>query len=201
MSSILKALKKIEQERAGQRDGVVNITFDVIKGGDQPRRHEPPLVLVLLVVIVLLVGATFFWWRSDKEADSLKMTASPEVLREVVLTVDRPQAASSPPAKQGTPTASTVVTAPAPVIPGEPLITTAKDVATDVSGAPVAPVSARFQLSAIVYDAVPENRLAVINDLPVMEGTMIADALVVEITADLVVVEIAGEFVEIRLAN
>lgn len=201
MSSILKALKKIEQERAGQRDGAVNITFDVIKGGDQPRRHESSFVLVLLVVVVLLIGATLFWWRSAKEDAPPKTNTPPEVFREVALAADRPQAATSPPAKQGTPTASTAVTAPAPVIPGDPPITTAKDDATDVSVSPDAPVSARFQLSAIVYDAIPENRLAVINDLPVMEGTMIADALVVEIAADVVVVEVAGEFVEIRLAN
>lgn len=46
------------------------------------------------------------------------------------------------------------------------------------------PAAEQLQVSGIVYQEDPHGRMAVVNDLPVMEGTAIAGAVVEEILPD-----------------
>lgn len=59
----------------------------------------------------------------------------------------------------------------------------------------------RFVLSSIVYHEDPDARLAVINDLPVMLGTAIEEAVVDDIFRDRVRLSQNGKSFEIRLKN
>jgi general secretion pathway protein B len=54
-------------------------------------------------------------------------------------------------------------------------------------------------LTGIAFQDGRESRLAVVNELPVMEGTMIAGARVVEISRDRVRFDVSGRSFEVLL--
>lgn len=61
MSSILKSLKKLEEEKSGQKQGSNNVSQDILKG-DIPRRKTKsgPSWVVMVVLVALAVGAALF---------------------------------------------------------------------------------------------------------------------------------------------
>lgn len=61
MSSILKSLKKLDEEKSGQKQGSNNVSQDILKG-DIPRRKTKsgPSWVVMVVLVALAVGAALF---------------------------------------------------------------------------------------------------------------------------------------------
>ena len=58
-----------------------------------------------------------------------------------------------------------------------------------------------YAVSGIAYRTEREERLAVVNDLPVMEGTVVEGARVEEILADRVRFSSAGRSFEVELGD
>lgn len=61
MSSILKSLKKLEEEKAGQKQGSSNVSRDILKG-DVPRRKSKsgPSWVVMILLVAFVAGAVIF---------------------------------------------------------------------------------------------------------------------------------------------
>src|ERR1700676_3731910 len=73
MSSILKALKKLEHERSGRFPDSLQIDPDIMRCTDSSRR-VPTFALVLLFLLVFGGGATvaFFFMKETKELVTTK---------------------------------------------------------------------------------------------------------------------------------
>ncbi len=61
MSSILKSLKKLEEEKSGQKQGSSNVSRDILKG-DVPKRKSKsgPSWPVIVLLLALIAGAVLF---------------------------------------------------------------------------------------------------------------------------------------------
>lgn len=61
MSSILKSLKKLEEEKSGQKQGSNNVSRDILKG-DVPKRKSKsgPSWVVMVLLVAFVAGAVMF---------------------------------------------------------------------------------------------------------------------------------------------
>lgn len=261
MSSILKALRKLEEEKAALGEGRVDLARDILKRSAPQRRAAAPLVLKVVFFSVLtlaVVAGLRMLLMTTEPTDTVAAVPSvpPRTPASAAASVTARQPTFVPAAGQAVasagsePQPSALETAPAlpPAEPevkivaidaavvasaAAPVATIAKpaaavgsqsqvepvarvatpepavqpaDRATAVSVAAdfVPPVSAEIPdaappaaaslpdptlpadlpqllISAIAFRPVPGERLAVVNDLPVMEGTRIAGVEIVEI--------------------
>lgn len=231
MSSILKALKKLEHERVRRQDGPLDLARDILRG--EPRRAAYPWLLPAVVGLLVVAAAAFLFLHAtspratvlqpvstpvavagpvlapDKVAGPAASLSGDAVIIEEIVDPRRPAVAgnpavsaprstppravatmSAPQPESSAPSAVVVVAAPAAAAQTAP---SAGNTALPGSGSnPVtlpirAAAEAGLLVSGIAWQEAPEERLAVINDLPVMEGTDIGDARVEEIHSDRVI--------------
>jgi general secretion pathway protein B len=228
MSSILKALRKLEEEKAARREGGFDIARDILRTSSRRR----PAISWRLPAAILGAVLLFGWGGYRLAIPSAPVPASVPVIGQPLpaSTVAPPKnpalSAAIPPAAMLHP--RTVVAEPPIVeeviehdIPASfPVQTRARPIPAAKAGpAPVAsspvpavPPSPKTQaavqdilpalvLSDIVYHDDPDARLAIINDLPVMLGTAIDETVVEEILRDRVRLSRNGKIFEIRIAN
>ena len=177
MSSILKALKRLERDRARRQDDNLDLARDILRGDG--RRLGPPawllpalLVLSGLLALLLLVllcprGGTDPASVGPPISGTPAVSATalePAVVEEIL--PRRKSLPASPPARTG----------PATNISREPART-----AASVGG------ESALAITALVYSDDRSARMAVVNDLPVMEGTLLGEIRVEEILPDRVV--------------
>jgi general secretion pathway protein B len=232
MSSILKALKRLEEEKAERLDAPVDIARDILR---QPRRRSHSMPWLALAIagcgVVVAVGLLVLWY--DGQPVTLQDRAN------------HAGGVSTSPRLPLPPTAAPVLDAPEPIadVRPEPEVVEVRMVPppVDVAGKPVAtrqtgiaamavaapeestpPVTRReatpktapvpsvtrpqaegphLIVSGIVFQPEPETRLAIVNDLPVMEGTLIEGAEVVEILADRVRFVREGNVFEVEMGK
>jgi general secretion pathway protein B len=207
MSSILKALKRLERDKARRDEDNLDLARDILRG-DGRRSGSPRWLLSLLVVlVVLLVLAVAVLLRPRRDvstpadvssAPSATVAAAPAVEPLIVEEIiDRRQPApigvrtarnAAPPQVAALPVAVTTVPDPQPAKVPAPLLVPPQ--VEPVAATPSADTA--LAVSAIIYNDDPSSRLAVINDLPVMEGTMIGSVRVEEILSDRVIFSRAG---------
>jgi len=164
MSTILKALKKLEERKAseGQRNG--DIAWDILR--EQGRESERLLSWrwwLPGVVIILVVALGLFWstYRPLHNRDQRLTTAPSSSL------IERP--AASEEVSSQLPVATSLPPA-RPVVPSSPPIA--------IVLSPI-PADLKLSVSGIAFQEAPEARMAIVNDLPVMVGTII-DGVIVE---------------------
>ena len=288
MSSILKALKKLEEDKVRRGERAVDLAIDIHRGGH--RRHQrglPWRVLALVVLAGLVIGA--FWLSTNRtpgsnsapensviSADTPKPSAtSPTAILEekqgssamplaestaanpappfrpvplaptkaavqappssasdagtVITAVPSPvpsaaypvaaQPASRQPSNEPAPAPNTSTPAETPTAPSAlPATTSTAPTATPLAipapSGPSVPVSSEsapsgetaarkspeLRLTGIVWQDDPSERMAIINDLPVMVGTVIGGATVEKIQADRVFVRMDGVEKELVLS-
>jgi general secretion pathway protein B len=196
VSSILKALKKLEDEKALKQGGAVDLARDILRPAE-PRRSSPlrlPLLILALILFGGLVGMVLMTWMSP-DAPLAPVAQVPQVVQSLPdvqvpavapASGDGESALSAAPLQ---PSAESVqpthVTQPAPQTPA-------------TAHAPARP---QLVISGIVYQEEPESRIAIINALPTMTGTLIDGARVEEIRAGSVVFSYAGERFEVFFAE
>jgi general secretion pathway protein B len=208
MSSILKALKRLEEDKADRLDAPVDIGRDILRQPRRPRRSTTMPALPLAVAGSLIVAGVLFVlivWKTSKAPDFAKkmepVVAMPPSAPQLSVAAppDRPVALHEPEVVE------VRMTAPAPASANEPAVISTvprpkrKAETTAVVKAPVLAPLAKPAASAvaqqeaarpnlavtgIVFQSDRQARLAVVNDLPVMEGTVIEGARVEEIFAD-----------------
>ncbi|ORJ63599.1 general secretion pathway protein GspB [Geothermobacter hydrogeniphilus] len=174
MSSILKALKKLEEEKNRRQQGKVDIATDILRatGRSGKRNWLMPLILIVLVLGGTL-GGMF-----------VARMFLPEAMRQPVQTppVQTPPVQTPP-----------VQTQPAQSQPAQSQ--PAQSQPADRFEHP------RLVVSGIAYQSNAENRMAVVNDLPVLAGTTVAGVEVVEILPDKVVFRFKGKQFSVPLSD
>jgi len=200
MSSILEALKKLEEEKAARRSGIGNLAGKVAKTGRRPRQTSRALVAGgMLAVALISISATYVAMNStgSKRGDSTGRNV-------------QTQPPPLPVAQQSTIGA----TAPSRESVGQPVIVTIKTdkVIPDRPGAsprgpgprssarqsnptappqdspaqPKAPGMAHpaLTVSGIAWQKDNVNRMAVVNSTPLREDGVVEGAVVKEILPD-----------------
>lgn len=193
MSSILKALRKLEHEKSAMGEGSVDLARDILKRSYEERTTSWLGPVVIVIIVLLLVG--FGWWilapQEPLQPDNRLVPQAAEAV--IPLT---PVTSNTPPRQS-----------PVIIMPNRGLQQGAKLAEAQQQQAPtpvpdppaslkptaVAPlVIPDLVIDEIVFVADPSARLAVINELPVMQGTDIAGARVIEILEDRVRFEFKG---------
>ena len=164
MSSILKALKKLESEKSQRDDLSTAVASDILRSSRRDRASSLSVIIGGLMVAVILVAMSGYFIATR------------------VLNADR--------------TAAPVAESRVVQSPASPAVQSNPDLAETVRSVPSINLP---ELSGIVYQDNVESRLAVINDLPVMEGTLVEGFLVKSIQTDKVVISQNGTEYNLRL--
>lgn len=218
MSSILKALKKLEQERAVRGERPVNLAVDIHRGAR--RRRQNLLIPAAWVLLGMGLAAGVAWLvrapGSERPpagtlapAPALVSPQTPNVPQlPVPATPREPVPVSSlPTANHGPSTAGAVGRgATAPVrparLPTDNQLALPEGVSGGLGRSEKGKSESRqpgLELTGIVWQDDAASRMAIINDLPVMVGTVIEGAKVVEIRSDRVVLTADGKKTELLL--
>jgi len=206
MSSILKALRRLEEERARKSHVAPEIAASLLRS-DSRRQKSPVLIWISVsALITMMILAAFFWsWRSAATTNpTASLPPSPatltntspaerggEVIIEEVIDQRRP-ALLPPPTQQ-----NDKVLPPSPKM--DPVVLT-----PTVANKTTAVVIEERQspiVSAIAWQDDSSARMAVVDGLPVMTGETVATAKVIEILPDRILFEEAGVRFVVRVQS
>jgi general secretion pathway protein B len=177
MSSILKALRKVEDEKATLGEGSVDLAHDILKRNYDNRKTVPWALLTLLVAFVLVISGVVAWKLTGTTV-SQKQEPAPSVVQ-IPVVEPAPVVTNSPVRKPTSVVEPNTELKVTPVKPAALDKMEPKKVAAEKSVQ-----IPELVIEEIVYHQSPASRLAVINDLPVMEGTDIEGVRIEEIRPD-----------------
>jgi len=202
MSSILKALRKLEEEKAALGEGGVDIARDILKRSAHKQERNIFWPLVSVSLLLLLAGGTAYFWLGYPQpaanlhkikiapAKSLIEKSSTQDGSVVASAVVRPKEAQALAAPGSVPLAQ---------IPQQERTTPPS---VHVEPQAIHPNGSPFlKLTGIAYRDKSTERIAIINDLPVMQGTSIEGAQIVEILPDRVVLSSKGVEFTLKLES
>lgn len=210
MSSILKALRRLEEEKARKSHIAPEISASLLREGTR-RRQSPLWLWPTVVSFVILTVAVLLFWFSRQTPQQIRVVASSPpamtspgvssaghgggVIIEEVIDQQQPgiRSVSYPP----------VSATPLPFAKVRPELPVASEVVTPVV-VPVKPALAIEErqnpvVSAIAWQDDSSARMAVVDGLPVMTGESIGTARVAEIQRDRILFEESGIFFAVRL--
>jgi general secretion pathway protein B len=212
MSSILKALKKVEEEKRVANHAAPDLRYEQ---GTSPGKSKPYMALLAGVALGMIAVGSFFVFV--QKADNFNPAT--EVLSVQKTPVASEQERPGPPFNENVP----VVTLPpepvsvqTPAVTSAPLrlsaapastfkkpvaqrstktdspppVVTEKPQAVTTQPARQLPAGVALNVSEIFYQKEQVNSMAVVNDLPVMVGTYVESAVVTEIFPDQVLFKI-----------
>jgi general secretion pathway protein B len=225
MSSILKALKKLEHERSGRFPDSLKIDSDILRGTDSSRSVST-FTLVLLFLLVFGGGAAvaLFFMKETKELTTTKpqpvITArsipspvsapviSPETLpAEIVVVPARKEPSGEASRKQqqkralaGNSADSIVKKPTKAAVSGT---SNKPEEATEAvkKGLPAATTIPTLRVNGIAYQNSSADNMAIVNGTPVSSGSIIEGATVEEVRNDRVLFQRNGEKFEIKLGQ
>jgi general secretion pathway protein B len=217
MSSILEALKKLEDEKAAKQNGSGHIVGKVVKSGRSSQRQPKWIIPVVMVAVsslaafityLLMVGST---GRSDK-ALSPPVAYHPWQPAQIQVRPVAPHATESHPESPHTFIRKKVVkphpwstpprNEPVAVTPDAHLPATAP-----VNRAATPSVTAKataippLKVTGIAWRKDNSERLAIVNGLPVAEGASVGGARVTEIFPDRVRFSLNDRTFDVPLGN
>jgi general secretion pathway protein B len=226
MSSILKALKKLEEEKSLQKsEKEVNISRDILTHQSDRKSSVNWLWLLGISATVVITILTFALFRKSTTVDEVKSPRLP-VMSRLSTSQSAPPAAFPPPlAVDG----KKAAVAPAPVtvlnqgssrsflspgkeprtlteLPNSPVVTTELP-KTELAPrnvpslrAPL-PDDTTLTLSGIAWNKDSSDRLAIINGQPTVTGATVNGAVVEEILQDKVRMNLSGRTFELFLGR
>jgi general secretion pathway protein B len=218
VSSILKALKKLEQEKVVRGERPVNLAVDIHRGAR--RRRQNLLIPAAWVLLGMGLAAGVIWLvraPGPPRAPAVALAPAP--------TPVSPQAPNAPqlpvpatPIESGPVSSLPSVLHDSPTVGavGRGILAPPRPAPIPADNQPARPdkkpggsgrgeegkMGSRhpsLQLTGIVWQDDAASRMAIINDLPVMVGTVIEGAKVVEIHPDRVVLTADGKKTELLL--
>lgn len=230
MSSILKALKKLEDEKTSRFPDSLNIDSDILKSSHESRKMSPLAALLLLLLMFGGgAGAAYFIMKGNTKQP---VAAAPQPITVVTAVPSSPVAPQT--AKPAAPSAAKPAVAKpvaAPVQKKPSAVTAQKaqpkkaaTVAAKHSPArstaqqssdkalPAADTGSRSELPAsaavptlrvngIAFQNNSADSMAIINGIPVSNGSTVEGAIVEEIRRDRVVFQRSGEKFEVKLGQ
>ncbi|GAB4179604.1 MAG: hypothetical protein Tsb0017_18730 [Geothermobacteraceae bacterium] len=178
MSSILKALKKLEEDKVRSGEVRVDIAADILRGRTRKKESPARNWIIALALFFVITGAAAAWLWLNSPAVKLvsepgghlappatvEQTADPRLQQQKSLPTT-PSRSSEVPTRQQAAAGNETVEPP-PVAP------------------PAEKPLPELQLSGIVFQADPASRMAIVNDLPVMTGGMVDGWLLERIDAN-----------------
>ena len=198
MSSILKALRKLVEEKAALGEGGVDLSRDILKHSSRKQHNNNFWPILSAVLFLLLVGFGIFLWSGN----SAPPVASHQIPETAVPVGAKSQTGDSGSLKSDITPAENSTTPPtlAAEVPRSeeiviPVNVHAEPEATQPNGMPY------LKLTGIAYRENAAERIAIINDLPVMMGTVIEGAQLVEILPDGVVLNWKGTVFPLRIED
>ena len=233
MSSILKALRKLEEEKSVRQESNVDIARDILRLPARRSGNRSRLVSAGIIVICLTAGFAGFLFVAGLPSSGIgdvpeslsrplptAHDAPPEGSQSALATsrvvpeekiaeerIDRRppvavrERASLPRVVPLSPAAPPVSPHAASSAPAEPPqgADSLNFPSPPATGSAVPPSEPAFRLSGIAWQSDPEARLAVLNNLPVMQGTVIEGAVVEEILTDRIRLRRDGRALEILM--
>jgi general secretion pathway protein B len=225
MSSILKALKKLEHEKTSRFPDSLKIDSDILKGTDSTRSFSP-FALVLLLLLVFGGGAAvaFFFMKETKKptatkpqqvitAKSLQSPVSAPVVNTETLPVEivvvparrEPSGKSSRKQQQKTAAAGNAADSIVKKPTREAVSGISKKPveATEIvkKELPAAAIIPTLRVNGIAFQNSRADSMAIVNGIPVSSGSIIEGITVEEILNDRVKFQLNGEKFEIRLGQ
>jgi general secretion pathway protein B len=218
MSSILEALKKLEDEKAARQSGAGHIAGKVVKSGRRAK-PRPKWILPAGMAAVAAIAVLSTYLLMGGMSNHSGTTPSPPSMQrqpESGGTVQRPEPTAPPAAipsatihagrkRPPTPSPSTTPAgeAPAPAaanrLPqGEAALPVKPVPPLQPAAAPGHPV---LQVTGIGWQKDNANRMAIVNGRPVVVGNVVEGAKVEEILPDRVRFSIGGRSLEITVGN
>ena len=225
MSSILKALKKLENEKTVRTPHSLKIDTDILKTADSSRRFSPYSLALLFLLVFGGGAAVALYFIKDTKAPQETATSQP------VTAVKTLQAKVPPPViKSETPPAEIVVV-PARKEPSVEVSRTQhnkppaagkaaraidkrapkaavagiSDVRKEADGAEkgTAPAAAvpSLRVNGIAFQNSGSDSMAIVNGIPVSHGSVIEGTTVEEVRKDRVLFQRNGEKFEIMLGQ
>lgn len=181
MSSILKALRKLEEDKVAMGEERVDIARDILKRSAQrpkARNLWPPVFLILLMCVI---GTLIYFFLdqdgfSELRTESIEIRGAKQADISTINVVKKRSPDLVAAQKTSEKSGSAALDTPVDKKTEEPLVLRS-------DGSPF------IQLSGIAYRQNPQERIAIVNDLPVMQGTMIEGVKVVKILPRQVVFE------------
>lgn len=210
MSSILEALKKLEEEKSTRRNGMGNLAGKVAKTSRRTRQTSALLIaggmLAVAIVSILVTYVAmngFSSHRSDRTAgkeqsgaarDGASQAGPPPI--ETIQIIPTPLAAPAAISRKPAPPVSAGRNAspsPQPDARGQANLAGQSERPTPGKSLP------SLTVSGIAWQKDNTNRMAVVNATPVREGSTVEGAMVREILPDRVRFSVDGRDVEVLL--
>ena len=227
MSSILKALKKLEHERSGRSPDSLKIDSDILRA-NEPSRSFTPFVLALLFLLVFGGGAAVSLFFMKETKATRGTTTSDQVVSSITLLPPVPAPVVKPGTLPAEAAAVPVRTEPSgeashklqqkPAAAGKAADTGArKPTRAAVSGISEKPKETdkaangelpaadttvpTLRVNGIAYQNSDADSLAIVNGAPVSSGSVIEGVTVVEVRKDRVLFQRDGETFEIQMGQ
>ncbi len=196
MSSILKALRKLEEEKAVLGDATVDLSRDILKRSARKADSNNFWPLLSAVLFLLLIGSGVFFWSNRTASVALTNPTPPTPIAIIV----QPPPKETLVEKAEVRLAKKVQLPPmsaAEVAPVEKIVLPAQ---VQVEPEALRPNGAPFlKLTGIAYREKSVERIAIINDLPVMQGTVIEGVQLIEILPDRAILSWRGALFNLQL--
>jgi general secretion pathway protein B len=217
MSSILKALKKLEHEKAVQKPGAFRIDADILRGDSTRKPFSTGVLLAALAFFSFGVGATYFFMRHDttiaaspaSQDSSKERVIEPLSLPAAVPSSSVAKPALRPEGQQSRPTAHLTDKTGPSARPSEHQLRQAALPLQEIPPVPQSspPVSipvavkvpAALKVDGIAFQDGTADGVAVVNGVAVSKGSLIEGARVEEVQKDRVKFSRGGEKFEIIL--
>lgn len=221
MSSILKALKKLEDDKAAYRTGNLKLDAEILRSENRSRFFSAGVIATSLLMLAGGSGATYFYLKREKAPVISSQQRSPVSVSPVINTVQLPEAVVVVPAEDHKKPANSG--APKPLLQPPPSRNTEKTVsapgpartavATKVADLvkapkpPLIPVSKTakdvpaLRVNGIAFQNIAADSMAIVNGTPVTNGSVIEGITVEKILKDRVLFQHDGEKFEIQLGQ
>lgn len=226
MSSILKALKKLEHEKNVRSPHTLKIDTDILRTVDSSRSF-PPYSLALLFLLVFGGGAAvaFYFVRDAKvprdtvtsqpapAAKALQAKVPPQVITPETLPAEilvvparREPSGAAPRTKQIKPPATGKAAKAVDRVPVKEAVSVISEVRKEADetakgAVPAAAAVPNLRVNGIAFQNSSADSMAIVNGIPVSGGSIIEGTAVEEIRKDRVLFQRNGEKFEIMLGQ
>jgi general secretion pathway protein B len=219
MSSILKALKKLETEKMIRLPDSVRIDSDILKSTDSPRRLSPMVSIALILLVFGGGSAATYYFMKEPKAPLATSKSQPDLTTQKLQPPPLVKTETLPAEIVVVPSTKSATEVPR-IQPPKPVdtIKTAVGIVKKPTKAPVSGVSKKptdpevelhpaiaaapaLRVNGIAYQNSSTDSMAIVNGIPVSNGSTIEGSVVEEVRKDRVLFQRNGEKFEILLGQ